>query len=310
MKIKTIHSRSSIFLNLDDAINWLKDNGLLHDRINCKKCFTVEKAQMSMIMYSDKSRLHGKRYKCNLCAYSENLFSGLSIDLPKVKISDYLYTLFLWCGRGFNFNLVKYSGLSTSTVFRIKKQIFYLIKKYNENNKFKIGDSKIPIQVDETVIIKGKLLTSPSTMKDDIKNAVWIVGGVEEKSNRIRLEIVPNRKLNTMKKWFENNVNKYSMVKTDSHKSYPGAIKHINGTHEIVNHSKGFKNENGTTTNLIEGLWSILKAEITTRRGIKASAIPDYLEEFIWRKNNLCQSNLLTQEDHFLRLVNLFFKNN
>jgi hypothetical protein len=42
----------------------------------------------------------------------------------------------------------------------------------------------------------------------------------------------------------------------------------------------GFKNAEGYSTNLIEGLWSQIKNDITMRKGIKQENIPDYLKEF------------------------------
>jgi hypothetical protein len=65
-----------------------------------------------------------------------------------------------------------------------------------------------------------------------------------------------------MENLFKKYVNEGTTVKTDGHLSYPKAVKSINGKHIVVNHSTGFKNDEGFHTNLIENFWSILKYEI------------------------------------------------
>lgn len=72
-------------------------------------------------------------------------------------------------------------------------------------------------------------------------------------------------------------------VKTDGHKSYPIAVASIKGKHIIVNHSNGFKNQEGFHTNLIKNFWSRLKFEIGKHKGVKRSHLKVFLAEFSWR---------------------------
>ena len=51
-----------------------------------------------------------------------------------------------------------------------------------------------------------------------------------------------------MKEFFKRNVNKDFLIKKDRHKSYNHAVKSRNGTHDMVNHVKGFINEKVFTT--------------------------------------------------------------
>jgi hypothetical protein len=50
------------------------------------------------------------------------------------------------------------------------------------------------VQVDESAIIKGKRIESPSEKFDSVKKAVWSVGAIEENTRKIVLKVVPNRK--------------------------------------------------------------------------------------------------------------------
>jgi len=58
-----------------------------------------------------------------------------------------------------------------------------------------------------------------------------------------------------------------------------------NYTHGVVNHSETFRNEDGETTNMIEGSWKWMKRRIPLQ-AYNSSAMHDHLFEYIWRHNN------------------------
>jgi hypothetical protein len=69
-------------------------------------------------------------------------------------------------------------------------------------------------------------------------------------------------------------------MRSDGHPSYPLVARNLNFNHEIVNHSMGFLNSDGQSTNLIENLWLHLKSEIKSRYGVIYCKINRFLEEF------------------------------
>ena len=91
------------------------------------------------------------------------------------------------------------------------------------------------------------------------------------------MAVLPDRTVNSFKRFLIENVNKNSIIKTDGFKSYPEAVSAANCTHLIVNHSEGFVAPDGTHTNLIENLWSHLKTDIKTRRGIMYNNLSSYI---------------------------------
>ncbi|KAG0434807.1 hypothetical protein DMUE_5018 [Dictyocoela muelleri] len=82
---------------------------------------------------------------------------------------------------------------------------------------------------------------------------------------------------------FDRYIEKVSIIITDNHASYPGAVLNNQFSHLIVNHSQGFKNIEGFHTNNIENLWSLLKYERAKRRGVLKSSLEDFLLEFKFR---------------------------
>lgn len=124
---------------------------------------------------------------------------------------------------------------------------------------------------------------TPSNLPDDAPGVTWLIGVIEEQTRNFKLEILKNRKLNTMKKFFKKTVLESTTVISDGHPSYSGAVNEIKGVHIVVNHSLGFRNQDGFTTNNIENLWSLIKYEIKKRKGILKVNLQKFLQEFSFR---------------------------
>lgn len=188
-KNEQITSRSRIFQSNDAAIAFLEGLGLLDGQKSCPVCGS------KMFLEKADNYTCGFRLRCVVesCRRSKTLFQNLEICSPKVNVHDYLFIIFLWLEKNFQFNILKNSNVSLSSIKRIKRKILQLITNDNEKHCILIGKDN-PIQVDESVIIKGKLIKSPSKMYDSKKNATWIVGAVEEKTRKLVLKIVLNRK--------------------------------------------------------------------------------------------------------------------
>ena len=87
----------------------------------------------------------------------------------------------------------------------------------------------------------------------------WIIVGVDkENPHDIFMELILNRTVEALCNTFKKNINEVNniLIQTDGHRSCPRAVEYIGGVHEIVNHSCGFKNQAGNTTNEIESPWS------------------------------------------------------
>jgi transposase len=95
---------------------------------------------------------------------------------------------------------------------------------------------------------------------------------------------VPNRRSNTLIEIIRDNVHPESILVTDGYPSYPAVDSNLSMDHLIVNHSVGFRNENGDNTNSIENLWSHLKSNLKTAHGVKRSEMENFIVEFMFRK--------------------------
>lgn len=86
---------------------------------------------------------------------------------------------------------------------------------------------------------------------------------------------------------FNEDLHPGTIIISDGNPSYPSAVRNFGSQHIVVNDSVGFKNMEGFTTNNIENLWQLIKYEVKRRRGVLFSYAQRFIEEFVYRYNNL-----------------------
>ncbi|KAG0437795.1 hypothetical protein DMUE_3477 [Dictyocoela muelleri] len=123
-----INSRSEIFLSNNKAIEFLKYQGFLDLHMECFKC----KGRMSIehdVSYASDNRL---RCRNQNCGKSKPLFQGLKMGQFQIDLFEYLFVIYSWLEKNYEYNISKNSNVSLSTIKRIKRQ---LIKVFEEENK-------------------------------------------------------------------------------------------------------------------------------------------------------------------------------
>lgn len=160
------NTRSSIFKDPRHATMFCIRMKLLEKTKPCHKCMYTMKLEL------DTAATTKYRYRCtNMdCKKSISLLKGRFIENPQVMLNEYLLAVYMWLEKDFNLNIINNCILSKSSFERIKRIILFLIKKENDKDVEKIGTLGNPVQVDETVICKGKHKKPPSNCKYEIKN--------------------------------------------------------------------------------------------------------------------------------------------
>ena len=89
---------------------------------------------------------------------------------------------------------------------------------------------------------------------------------------------------------------------SDGWKAYIGLETVVGYTHEVVNHTESFVNDNGGHTNTIEGSWFHIKRSLPAS-GTRKNLLANYFAVFIWRRKYAKDNNFNT----FLRHVGEVF---
>jgi transposase len=116
------------------------------------------------------------------------------------------------------------------------------------------------------------------------KTAVF---GVVECKGKVKSQKVENVKRTTLFPLIEKYVAKGSTITTDELNSYK-ILSQVGYNHQVVQHRlRQYVNEQGNTTNTIEGWWSILKRSISsTHVWVSPKYLDRYIDEFEFRYNN------------------------
>lgn len=279
-----------ILNNENNCIKWCQVNNILNNYVICNIC------NEEMIYYEDK-----KIFRCNKlnCNKSISLTAGTIFHSAKINIQILIFLIYEWSiNTGVENTATEYE-LNISVVsrwfkkFRMLSTIFYFI-----NNQQPIGGIGKIVEIDESLVVKrkynrGRLLNSQ----------IWIFGGiVRNEPQSCFIEIVPNRKRETLLNIIARKILPFSTISSDCWLAYENLsqlLPSMNLTHIKVNHSKNFVNPNNSVahTQNIEAFWSSLKRKFKKNGSTKYTKnIEIEIGDFLYKKR--CEGNI------FLTFIN------
>jgi transposase-like protein len=170
------------------------------------------------------------------------------------------------------------------------------------------GPASAPIEVDETFIggkignmhrrkVRSKYLGAP--VQGSSAKAI-VMGLRDRESRKIRAQVIPNIRRDTLQNMILDNVEKKSKVYTDQfHGYYDLAEKDF--VHETVNHMQEYV-RGQVHTQGIENFWSLLKRGLKgTYVAVEPFHLDRYVTEQVFRYNNRAtKDNPLTDADRFV----------
>ena len=110
-----------------------------------------------------------------------------------------------------------------------------------------------------------------------------LVFGIVKRNGKVKTNVVPDRKYETLKKEIQKHTKPGSLYYTDDYEAY--ASVRLRGNHVIIKKVKG-KPKGRNHVNGIEGFWSYAKNWLYQYRGIHKKFFHLYLGEISYRFNN------------------------
>ena len=130
----------------------------------------------------------------------------------------------------------------------------------------------------------------------------WVFGGIEEDSKRSFLVALEDRSKATLLPIIKDWIEPGTLIVSDCWKSYHNLNKH-GYSHQTMNHSKEFVNEDGYNMNKMERHWRHMKVSLLVF-GTRKDKYSSYLVEFIWRHLNKDEDLFATFLDDIKTLYN------
>ena len=126
------------------------------------------------------------------------------------------------------------------------------------------------------------------------------VFGILEREGKVRVEVVPNVKAETLLQLTVKKVRRGSIVYTDKYQSYD-SLMFCGYRHLKVDHSQRFASGK-VYINGLEGFWSYAKERLIKFHGVSKEKFPFYLKELEFRYNHRKNDNI------YELLINLLTK--
>ena len=263
-------------------------------------------------------------YRCPVCRRRISITSRCVFARTRIPLNKLLFCVYLFLLNTRVNATPFFLGYVKNTYIHFKDKIIGSCEYLLDQSIRQLGGPNRNIQIDEMAFRRGQLVSNPTSETENDRDTVWIVGAVEEQTteernngrkHRFIIKVVDNRATETFTTFLRENVRPGSRIKSDGWASYPSAIRHcnvilgLNYTHEVVNHSIGFKNSDGTNTNTIEGFWAHLRQAWRERRGINRARIDYFIIEFSFIKHFIDKEVAETIYSTFKLLLKKIFRN-
>ena len=245
------------------------------------RCLSCESKRISRITSKGKTGKVRRVLECLECGYQFTATSGTLFHDSHLPLHKWFMAIALICEakKGISaLQLSRHLGVQHKTAWYLNHRIREAMQ---ETDPAPLGSGGKVVEIDETNI-GGK--SRHRGIKQG-KNAKIKVLGMVERSGRIRLQVIPNAKVESLKPAIEANVSPSATIATDAAPAYERIIpahRHTVGVHkdELWNH--------GTVreTRTVEGAFSLLKRGLVgSFHRLSGDHLEAYLNEFCWRYN-------------------------
>lgn len=271
MKLPSFFQLKNIFFNENACINFLLDNGVFYNSIECPKC------KDCLLPSNDNRRFRCQRANCgiNRSRKINTFFYG-----SKLLCCQIMHLGYLWLNKNTQIQSINQTGHSSKIITKFYSHFRTLVSTMLDEDNTLIGGKDIVVEIDETKLGKRKYHRGHRV------EGVWLLVGVElTEQRKVFIKQIESRDATTLERIINENVKEGSIIHTDMWKGYTKINERLGFVHQTVNHSKFFKDPiTGIHTNTVEGTNNALKISICPRNRTKS--IDSHLSEFIWRRIN------------------------
>lgn len=263
-----------LLVNKESLLEWLKELGLLPKQVFCPKCKEI----MRWTQCDDRSdgfKYEGRGKTVKQHRVEVSIRQGTWFEKSNMTLKEILKLTYWWTVGLKESQITQQLRLSPNTAVdwcMFCREVCEVSIAQKSQKLVGLGKS---VQIDESKIRKRKY------HRGYLVEGQWLFGGIEEDIRKSFIITVDDRSEKTLLSLIQKWIEPCSVIISDCWKAYINLEKY-GYTHETVNNSQEFVNDEGAHTNKIEGHWRQLKANLPTH-GRRKHHYSSYLGEFIWR---------------------------
>lgn len=271
----------SLISTEDAAIAWMREKGLLMRTAQCPICSSMMQEEYTNgaddKIWSCRRTINGRRHQIRTSIRSGSLFAGSNISIRATLLLLYEWSRLTpidetayQCGVGKRAALLWFSKFRDLVEFDLASR-----------DESILGGNNEIIELDECQIGRRKQHSGR------VPKPIWVFGGVVRGSGgkECFIEIVRNRKKDTLYPIIQRKINQESKIITDGAAVYRD-LGEIGFSHSWVNHTENFVSPQDPSvhTQSIESLWKSLRKFLNKRTSYNRKKLSGYINEFIYRK--------------------------
>ena len=333
--LPTLPNLSRVVCNKWESTKYLIQVGVLERPDCCKKCGKSvafkKDPYMTDVLHKKGALKKGPSeykecfiYRCKDrdCNWQVSVFNESFFGHGKKSPGEVLIVFYLWLAGATPKAIRAVSGWSEKATLEYFLKFRRLVsanmtdfienvtsEEYFTYDEGQVGGPGIEVQIDESAFGKRKYHRGHHV------ETKWVFGGVEilpaangrKKGGKFFAVVVPDRTRETLHGVIKKFIKPGTRIVSDGWSAYStlGQLEDVLYEHEVVNHSKRFKNwDTGAHTNTIEGKWNKLKKSIPRQGFRQEKVLQEYLGEQMWRHTNrghLWEASIVTFRDFFKR---------
>jgi transposase len=220
-------------------------------------------------------RVRRTKYKCYGCTREWGVRRGSILEGLKVPFTKFLTAIKLFELDTSVRESAKQLGLAYNTVYHIYQILRHAIVLTDTNNQSFSGE----IEMDESYFGGRRKGNRGRGAAGKVP-----VFGILERGGKVKVEVVPDVKGDTLLELAIRKVKRGSLIYTDRFRSYNGLVSY-GFKHRRIDHGKRFANGK-VYINGIEGFWSFAKERLMKYHGVNPMKFPFYLKELEFRYNH------------------------
>ena len=283
-----------IFGGTPGIISYFRAKGLLAQVMDCTSC------QIPMQEKAPNDVSDGVGWWCPSCKSRKLLREKSFLLKSRLTLQQWMPLLFFWTDEESVFKAAKHAKVSEVTSINVYQWLREVCSEcLLRDGPPLLGGPRKVVQVDESCF---RHKPKHHRGRAPISN-IWVFGMVDTSKTPALglLRLVANRQQVTLLPIIQSHTAPGTIIHSDDYSTYRVAVGQLPNVaqHRMVNHSLNFVDPTtGVHTQHVESYCNWVKVKIKAMRGVRASKLPEYLDEFMWRErygqaHNTCWTNIM-----------------